>query len=196
MATGAVDRFAETASRARSSTIELADESSGRAPRARSTRITEPRWPPAPRAVAELTTSLEDRRRARREIAVAAVDCRGIDCVATESVAIVKLAVPPPSKAAVPSSTVVPSWKVTVPVGVPLPGATAAIVAVKVTAWPAIEGLADKTTDVRLGARLVDPLVDGRRGAGREVAVAAVDRRDRVVTHREPRRRECGEISR
>src|SRR5262249_35855280 len=39
--------------------------------------------------------------------------------------------------------TTVPSMNVTVPVGVPAPGATAATVAVKVTAWPVTAGLTD-----------------------------------------------------
>lgn len=37
-----------------------------------------------------------------------------------------------------------PSRKVTVPVGVPAPGATAETVAVKVTDWPKTEGLGDE----------------------------------------------------
>ena len=41
--------------------------------------------------------------------------------------------------------TVVPSRKVTVPVGTPDPGAFAVTVAVKVTLWPEIDGLADET---------------------------------------------------
>ena len=36
----------------------------------------------------------------------------------------------------------------TVPVGVPLPGAAAATVAVKVTDWPKTEGFADDVTEV------------------------------------------------
>src|SRR5262245_60640057 len=46
-------------------------------------------------------------------------------------------------------SIVAPSKKVTVPVGVPAPGATADTVAVKVTAWPGAAGLTD---DVRATA--------------------------------------------
>ena len=38
--------------------------------------------------------------------------------------------------------------KVTVPVGVPVPGAVAVIVAVKMTDWPKTEGLADEVTAV------------------------------------------------
>lgn len=36
---------------------------------------------------------------------------------------------------------VLPCWKVTCPVGVPVAGGTAATVAVKVTDWPLVEGL-------------------------------------------------------
>src|SRR5205823_1863225 len=39
-----------------------------------------------------------------------------------------------------------PSRKMTVPVGVPDPGASAATVAVKVTAWPNTDGLAEEIT--------------------------------------------------
>ena len=38
--------------------------------------------------------------------------------------------------------------KMTVPVGVPLPGAVGLTVAVKVTDWPKTEGFADETTVV------------------------------------------------
>jgi hypothetical protein len=51
-------------------------------------------------------------------------------------------------------SVVVPSWNVTVPVGVPVAGSTAETVAVKVTDWPGSEGFWD---DVRASdAILVD----------------------------------------
>jgi hypothetical protein len=43
---------------------------------------------------------------------------------------------------------VAPSLKVTVPVGMPVPGAVAITVAVKVTACPKIEGLTDELTAV------------------------------------------------
>jgi len=43
-----------------------------------------------------------------------------------------------------------PSRNVTVPVGVPLPGATLATIAVKVTDWPTSEGLADELTVVEV----------------------------------------------
>ena len=56
-----------------------------------------------------------------------------------EKVAVPPLSVPVPSVA-------VPSRKVTVPVGVPAPGAFAVTVAVNVTLWPNTEGLvADET---------------------------------------------------
>src|SRR5512142_1347283 len=55
---------------------------------------------------------------------------------------VVNVAVPPAPTATVPRITA-PSLKVTVPVGVPDPGATAAAVAVKVTAWPVAAGLSD-----------------------------------------------------
>src|SRR5215831_9786716 len=41
-----------------------------------------------------------------------------------------------------------PSLNVTVPVGVPAPGATALTVAVNVTVWPNTDGLADEVTVV------------------------------------------------
>src|SRR6516165_10367764 len=55
---------------------------------------------------------------------------------------VVSAAVPPGPTATV-ARTVLPSLKVTVPVGVPAPGETAATVAVKVTAWPVTAGLTD-----------------------------------------------------
>src|SRR5207248_8833652 len=50
--------------------------------------------------------------------------------------------------------TTLPSWNVTVPVGVPAPGATAATVAVKVTAWPVTAGLTDDPRATVVAARL------------------------------------------
>ncbi len=50
------------------------------------------------------------------------------------------------------ASTVLPSWKVTCPVGVPVPGGVAATVAVNATDWPGVDGLGDAVSDV------VDPL--------------------------------------
>src|SRR3954471_291159 len=55
---------------------------------------------------------------------------------------VVIVAVPPVPTATV-ATTTLPSLKVTRPVGVPTPGATAATVAVKVTAWPVTAGLTD-----------------------------------------------------
>ena len=63
-------------------------------------------------------------------------------CVATLSDAVVNVDAPPVS---VPVPKVVaPSLKVTVPDGVPLPGATAVTFAVNVTDWPNTDGLADE----------------------------------------------------
>ena len=56
-------------------------------------------------------------------------------------VAMPALSVPVPS-------VVAPSLKVTVPVGVPAPGAVAATVAVKVTACPNTDGLAEEESAV------------------------------------------------
>src|SRR5262245_16259718 len=56
---------------------------------------------------------------------------------------VVNLAVPSAPTGAVPRTTL-PSLKVTMPVGAPAPGATAATVAVKVTAWPGTAGLTDE----------------------------------------------------
>lgn len=57
--------------------------------------------------------------------------------VPSESVAVVKSAAPA-MREVVPNG-VVPSMNVTVPVGVPAPGATAFTVTVKVTGWPSLE---------------------------------------------------------
>ena len=59
----------------------------------------------------------------------------------------------PPLRAFV-ASAVAPSLKMTVPVGVPLPGETALTVAVKVTDCPNTDGLADEATVVLLLAWL------------------------------------------
>jgi len=47
---------------------------------------------------------------------------------------------------------IVPSRKVTAPVGVPAPGAAAVIVAVRVTAWPKVAGLGETANVVIVGA--------------------------------------------
>jgi hypothetical protein len=71
-----------------------------------------------------------------------------IECDPTASVDVVNVALPPLS-VPVPS-TLVPSLKVTIPVGVPeVAGLT---VAVKVTAWPNTDGFAEETTDVEVAA--------------------------------------------
>ena len=83
---------------------------------------------------------------------------------------------------------------VAVPVGVPLPGETGLTVAVNVTAWPAVDGLAEETTlVVVLG--LFHGLRQGRRGAGREVAGRRCRPRDRIRADREGRNRESGHAS-
>jgi hypothetical protein len=69
---------------------------------------------------------------------------------ASEEVANVAL---PELKAAV-ARVEAPSRKVTVPVGVPAPGATALTVAVKVTDWPNTDGFTDEVTVVELDALL------------------------------------------
>ena len=67
-----------------------------------------------------------------------------IECAPAVRVEIESVAVPPLS---VPVPRVVePSRKLTVPVGVPLPGATASTVAVKVTDSPKTEGFAYEVT--------------------------------------------------
>ena len=59
----------------------------------------------------------------------------------------------PEARVPVPS-VVEPSLKVTVPVGVPVPGATGLNVTVKVMDWPDTEGLAEEDNAVELLARL------------------------------------------
>src|SRR5712691_7427873 len=51
-----------------------------------------------------------------------------------------------------PAMLAPPSRKVTVPVGVPLPGGFAVTVAVKVTLWPTTEGLTDEPSEVVVGS--------------------------------------------
>ena len=55
----------------------------------------------------------------------------------------------PPASVAEPS-VLVPSLKVTVPVGVPAPGATAPTVAVKIIGWPNTDGFGEETSVVEL----------------------------------------------
>ncbi len=75
-----------------------------------------------------------------------------IECDATLSPLVTKVACPP-LRVPVPMTAPL-SLKVTVPLGVPLPGATAFTVAVKVTAWPDTEGLAEEPTAVVVAAAL------------------------------------------
>jgi len=66
----------------------------------------------------------------------------------TESNEVANVALPA-LKLAVPN-VAAPSRNVTVPVGVPVAGATALTVAVKVTAWPKTDGFTDEVTVVKL----------------------------------------------
>ena len=65
----------------------------------------------------------------------------------TASVETVSVAWREPLRAEVPR-VAVPLLKVTVPVGVPVPGAVAVTVAVNVTDWPYTDGLADELSAV------------------------------------------------
>ncbi len=60
-----------------------------------------------------------------------------------------KTAIPDPFMA-VALRIVEPSMNVTVPVGIPEPGASAVTVAVKVTDWPNTEGLCEAVTAVEV----------------------------------------------
>src|SRR5262249_50385543 len=84
---------------------------------------------------------------------------------------VVNVAVPPTPTATVPRTTL-PSWNVTVPVGVPAPGATAATVAVKVTAWPVTAGLTDDrraTADsAGLTITFANPALSAKPGPAKE----------------------------
>ena len=71
-----------------------------------------------------------------------------IVCAATESEFVAKVAVPE-LKLPVPKVTPA-SLNVTVPLGVPAPGATALTVAVNVTDWPETDGFTDEATVVVL----------------------------------------------
>jgi len=75
-----------------------------------------------------------------------------MECVATDSEVVVKVALP---ELRVPVPSVVdPSLNVTVPVGVPEPGAVAVTVAVSVTDCPKTDGLTDEMTAVEVLALL------------------------------------------
>jgi len=70
-----------------------------------------------------------------------------IECAPTLRSVVLKVATPVALIVPVPS-VVVPSRNVTVPVGVPEPGASAATVAVKVSDWPKEPGLALEVSEV------------------------------------------------
>ena len=55
-----------------------------------------------------------------------------------------------PAASVLVANELVPSLNVTVPVGVPAPGNTALTVAVRTTAWPNTEGLAEEASTVAL----------------------------------------------
>src|SRR5947208_1899676 len=78
-----------------------------------------------------------------------------MECVATERAEVLKVACRLPLSVAVPS-VVLPSLKVTEPVGEPAPGAINVTVAVKVTDWPETDGLAELLTDVVVLALLTE----------------------------------------
>ena len=65
-----------------------------------------------------------------------------------------KVAWAEPFKATVAARVVAPSLKVTVPVGVPLPGEAAVTVAVNVTIWPKLDGLTEELMAVELESLL------------------------------------------
>ena len=70
--------------------------------------------------------------------------------LATLKADVVNVACPEPFKATLAAKVVAPSVKLTVPVGVPAPGAVAATVAVNVTTCPNTEALGDELTVVVL----------------------------------------------
>jgi len=76
-----------------------------------------------------------------------------IECEPTVSVLVTNVAWPELSRVPVPR-VLEPSLKVTVPVAVPAPGLFAVTVAVKVTACPDTEGLAEELTNVVVPAFL------------------------------------------
>jgi hypothetical protein len=73
-------------------------------------------------------------------------------CDATESEEVLYIALPEVS--GIVASVVVPSLKVTEPVGVPTPGATAVTLAVKVTDCPKLDGFGEDVTLLRVSALL------------------------------------------
>src|SRR5262249_60417660 len=77
-------------------------------------------------------------------------------CPPTVAKLVVNVAVPPAPTATVPRTTS-PSLNVTVPVGVPTPGATAATPTLKVTAWPVTAGLTDDARATAVAAGVAGP---------------------------------------
>lgn|ERR1041384_6697882 len=77
-----------------------------------------------------------------------------IECDPTDSVEVEKVAWP--EMRLLVTSAMAPSLKITVPVGVPDPGATVLTVAVKVTDCPEHDGLADELRAVVVPALLTD----------------------------------------
>ena len=75
---------------------------------------------------------------------------------------------------------VVPSMKVTVPVGVPLPGAAAITVAVNVTGWPNTEGLAEAVTTVLVPSWFTVWFRAAVFALVRKLVFAAIGRHDRM----------------
>ena len=103
-----------------------------------------------------------------------------IECDPTANDDVLKVAVPLVSETL--PKDVVPSMKVTLPVGMPAPGEAAETVAVKVTDCPNTEGFAAAVT-LRRGGGLIDDLRQGRTGgAAAEIRIAAVNGRDAVGT--------------
>jgi hypothetical protein len=74
-----------------------------------------------------------------------------IECEPTDNPEVLSVAKPEEFTVPVPN-VVAPSLNVTVPVGVPVAGATTLTVAVKVTGWPTNVGLGEETRAVELDA--------------------------------------------
>lgn len=75
-----------------------------------------------------------------------------IECDPCASEEVVNVAFPLPSD--IVCKTVAPSLNVTEPAGVPLPGGTAATVAVSVTDWPSFDGFNEEVNVVEVAALL------------------------------------------
>ena len=89
----------------------------------------------------------------------------------------------PPLSVAVPRAFE-PSRNVIEPVGVPLPGAMAVTVAVKVTDWPKTEGFVAEVTTLVVPAWLTD-WVSAAEVLVVKLRVAVVDRDDRIRAGRQ-----------